>query len=220
MIEIFVFSFLIALTGALSPGPVLTFTIYKSLQGKKGYMAGFLISLGHASLELGLLTLIILGAYAIFQNIFVLTFIGIIGGVLLMIFGILTMRSVYRKEYDIDFSIKNEKVKGFQGNSFLGGIITSLSNPFWIAWWVSIGLGWLAYFDLLNFNNPLGLLLFYLGHEMGDLIWFGPISIFVFLGGRSLNPKVYKYTLIICGLFMIIIGSYLILNTIFDPPSV
>jgi len=220
MIEIFFFSFLIALTGALSPGPVLTFTIYKSLQGKKGYMAGFLISLGHASLELGLLTLILLGAYAIFQNIIILTIIGIIGGILLIIFGIMTMKSVYKKEYDIDFSIKDENIKGFQGNSFLGGIITSLSNPFWIGWWVTIGLSWLAHFNLLNFNNPLGLILFYLGHELGDLIWFGPISIFIYLGGRSLNPKVYKYVLIMCGLFMMMIGSYLLLNTIFDPPRV
>lgn len=220
MIEIFFFSFLIALTGALSPGPVLTFTIYKSLQGKKGYMAGFLISLGHASLELGLLTLILLGAYAIFQNIIILTIIGIIGGILLIIFGIMTMKSVYKKEYDIDFSIKDENIKGFHGNSFLGGIITSLSNPFWIGWWVTIGLSWLAHFNLLNFNNPLGLILFYLGHELGDLIWFGPISIFIYLGGRSLNPKVYKYVLIMCGLFMIVIGSYLLLNTIFDPPRV
>ena len=55
MIDIFLISFLVALTGALSPGPVLTFTVYKSLQGKKGYLAGFLITLGHAVLELILL---------------------------------------------------------------------------------------------------------------------------------------------------------------------
>ena len=51
MIEILTISFLVALTGALSPGPVLTFTIYKSLKSKVGYLAGFLITLGHAVLE-------------------------------------------------------------------------------------------------------------------------------------------------------------------------
>ncbi len=220
MIEIFIVSFLVALTGALSPGPVLTFTIYKSLQGKKGYMAGLLISLGHASLELGLLTLILLGAYVFFQHLIVLLVIGIVGGILLISYGLLTIRSVYRREYNVDFSMKNEDIKGFQGNSFLGGIITSLSNPFWIAWWITIGLGWLGFFNLLNFQNPLGLILFYLGHELGDLIWFGPISVFIFLGGRSLNLRVYKYVLITCGIFMILIGSYLLLNTLFNPPNV
>ena len=45
MFEICLFSFLVALTGALSPGPVLTFTIYKSLNSNRGYLAGFFIML-------------------------------------------------------------------------------------------------------------------------------------------------------------------------------
>ncbi|MFX1274656.1 MAG: LysE family transporter [Promethearchaeota archaeon] len=220
MIEIFFVSFLVALTGALSPGPVLTFTVYKSLQGKKGYMAGLFISLGHASLELGLLTLILLGASVIFQNVIILIIIGIAGGILLMLYGILTIRSVYKREYDIDFSLKNENIKGFQGNSFLGGIVTSLSNPYWIGWWITVGLGIMVQFNLLTFKNPLGIILFYLGHELGDLIWFGPISIFVFLGAKSLNSKVYKYVLIGCGLFMLIFGGILLFRTILFPPSV
>ena len=87
MLEIFFFSFLVALTGALSPGPVLTFTVYKSLQGKKGYLAGLFVSLGHASLELVLLTIILLGGNIFFRNILLLIVIGIVGGILLIITG-------------------------------------------------------------------------------------------------------------------------------------
>ncbi len=72
----------------------------------------------------------------------------------------------------------------------------------------------------VSFQNPLGLLLFFLGHELGDFIWYFPISLFVgYFGGMSLNPKVYKYVLIICAGFMITFGLYLIFNIIISPPG-
>ncbi|GAF88329.1 unnamed protein product [marine sediment metagenome] len=219
MLEIFLFSFLIALTGALSPGPVLTFTIYKSLNEERGYLAGFFIILGHATLELALITLLLLGAYLFFQNIIVLTVIGIVGGIVLVIFGGLVIRDVYKGKYEIDFSVSEQDIKGFKGNSFLGGIIVSLSNPFWTLWWAVIGLSFMINFNI-SFDNPTGLLLFYLGHILGDFVWYVPISIFVYLGGRSINPKVFKWILIGCGVFMIGFGIYLALNIVIFPPRV
>ena len=68
--------------------------------------------------------------------------------------------------------------------------------------------------------NPLKMIVFFLGHEMGDIIWYLPISIFVSLGGKSLNPKIYKYVLIACGIFMIVFGVYLALNIVFNPPQI
>jgi len=220
MIDIFLISFLVALTGALSPGPVLTFTVYKSLQGKNGYLAGFFITLGHALLELILLIFILLGGKILFQNLIVLIVIGIVGGFILTLYGVFTIKTVYNKEYSVDFDITEEDIKGYQGNSFIGGIITSLSNPYWIGWWVTTGLALMASFHLINFENPVGIALFFVGHELGDLIWFWPISIFVFLGGKSLNPKIYKYVLIICGVFMVFFGGFLVIRTIFFPPTV
>ena len=219
MFEIFLFSFLIALTGALSPGPVLTFTIYKSLNEKRGYLAGFFIILGHATLELALITLLLLGAYLFFQNLIVLTVIGIVGGILLVILGCLVIRNVYKGKYKIDFSVSEEDIKSFKGNSFLGGIYISLSNPFFLIWWSIIGLSFMLNFNI-NFDNPMGLLLFYLGHELGDFVLYIPISIFVYLGGRSINLNVFKYVLIGCGAFMIGFGIYLALNIVFFPPEI
>ena len=217
MIEIFVFSFLIALTGALAPGPVLTFTIYKSVQ-KRGYLAGFFIMLGHATLEFALICLLLLGASLFFQNILFLTIISIVGGIFLVIFGILVIKDTYKKDFTIDFEITEEDIKGYKGNSFLGGIIVSLSNPFWTLWWAVIGLSFMINFNI-SFENPTGLLLFFLGHELGDFAWYVPISIFVYYGGKSLNPKIFKYVLYGCGIFMIGFGIYLAFNIILFPPE-
>lgn len=228
MFEIFFFSFLVALTGALIPGPVLTFTIYKSLNNnplnndsinnKRGYLAGFFIILGHATLELALIFLLLLGAYLFLQNIIVLTVIGIVGGIFLVIFGSLVIRDVYKKKIEIDFNITENEIKGFKGNSFLGGIVVSLSNPYWTLWWAIIGLSFMINFNI-SFENPMALFLFYVGHVLGDFALYVPISIFVYYGGKSINLNVYKYILIACGAFMIGFGIYLTLNIIIFPPK-
>jgi threonine/homoserine/homoserine lactone efflux protein len=220
MIEIFIFSFLIALTGALTPGPVLTFTIYKSLQ-KRGYLAGFFIILGHATLEFLIICLLLLATsliIAIFQIYIILILFGLIGGIFLVIFGFLVIRDTYKNPVVIDIStISKDDNKAFTSNNFLGGILVSLSNPFWTIWWVFIGLSFMINFNV-SFNNPMSILLFFLGHELGDFVFYIPLSVFVYLGGRSINQKIYKYVLIGCGLFMIIFGIYLAINIfIFNP---
>ncbi|MGQ4873818.1 MAG: LysE family transporter [Promethearchaeia archaeon] len=220
MIEIFIFSFIVALTGAMSPGPVLTFTIYKSVKGKKGYLAGFWIILGHAILEFFLVLGILLGAYLIFQNTFVLIIIGIVGGSFLAVFGALTINNTYKNPIEINFQeIDDKDIKGFKGNSVLGGILFSISNPYWTFWWAVIGLSFMINFGI-NLNNITGFLLFYFGHELGDFMWYVPISIFSYKGGKSLNPKLYQRILYICGIFMIGFGIYLIANILIFPPKI
>ena len=219
MIEILVFSFLIALTGALSPGPLLTFTIYRSLKQKRGYLAGIYIVLGHATIEFVLIIALLAGSSFFLQNIVFLMLVGTIGGIFLMIFGVVVIRDVSKTNFDATFTFDKDKVKGFKGNSFIGGIVVSLSNPFWTFWWAVIGLGFMVSFNI-SFANPFGILLFFIGHELGDMVWYLPISTFAYYGGKSLNPKVYKYILIVCGIFMIIFGIYLVFNIIFNPPSI
>ena len=218
MIEIFFISFVVALTGALSPGPVLTFTIYRSLKSEKGYLAGLFVSLGHATLEFILIVALLLGASIFLQNSYILTTIGIIGSILLIIFGIFVIWDVYHNPIDPNLKEKNEnEIRGYKGNSFLGGIVVSLSNPYWTLWWAVIGLSLMINYNI-SFQEPFSLGLFYLGHELGDLAWFWPISIFVYFGGKSLNKKIYQWVLVICGIFMVGFGIYLGLNLIFFNP--
>ncbi len=218
--NIFFISFFVALTGALSPGPLLTFTIIHSIKNKRGYMVGLLVSLGHATLEFFLIIALLFGASIFLQNPFILSVIGVIGSILLIIFGLLVIRDVYKKKIDTNIdigTIKNDNIKGFKGNSFLGGIIVSLSNPYWTLWWAVVGLGLIINYNL-GFHEPYNLILFYLGHELGDIAWYCPVSIFFYFGCRSLNKKIYSWILIICGIFMIGFGIYLVLNIMLINP--
>ena len=219
MIEIFTISFLFALTGALSPGPLLTFTIYKSLKQKRGYLAAIYILLGHATTELTLIIILLAGASFFFQNIIFLTLVGFIGGTFLVIFGIFSVRGALKTDFKADLTLTENIVKGYKGNSYLGGILVSLSNPYWWFWWAATGFSWMLRFNI-TLLMPMEMLLFFLGHELGDVVWYLPISIFVYYGGKSLNPKIYKYVLIVSGVFMIVFGIYLAFNIVFNPPQI
>jgi threonine/homoserine/homoserine lactone efflux protein len=219
MIEIFITSFLVALSGALSPGPLLTFTIYKSLKQKRGYLAAIYILLGHATIELALIIALLAGASFFFQNLIFLTLVGVIGGLLLVVYGLFTIRDVLKTDFEKDYLLEGNTIKGYKGNSYVGGILVSLSNPFWTFWWAVIGLSLMVNLYITLFN-PIEMIVFFLGHELGDIVWYLPISIFVTYGGKSLNPKIYKYILIACGVFMIVFGIYLTFNIVFNPPTI
>ncbi|MBA7696351.1 hypothetical protein ES703_104998 [subsurface metagenome] len=156
LFELFIFSFLVALTGAISPGPLLTFTIYKTLKSeKKGYLIGILVVIGHAALEFVLILLLLTGVSFFLQNITILILIGLIGGFLLCFFGIMVIKDVLKNRINIE--IKKEDtmdIKGYSRNSILGGILVSMSNPYWWLWWAVIGLSFMINFNItfVSFN--------------------------------------------------------------------
>ncbi|MCP4367515.1 MAG: LysE family transporter [Deltaproteobacteria bacterium] len=214
---IFSFSFLVALTGAMSPGPLLTYTIIKSVQAKKrGYLMGLWIIIGHALLEMVIIIFLLLGFSFVLQNIIVVRSIGIIGGLILIGFGASIIRDVYHGRVstsflDSDQSSKEKTTVPTQkgiGNPVIGGIVVSMSNPYWWVWWASIGFAFILQFDI-SFRQWPKLIAFFLGHEAGDLIWYLFVSTLAFLGLRHLNKKVYYGILILCSIFMIVFGIYM-----------
>lgn len=213
---IFSFSFLVALTGAMSPGPLLTYTIIQSIKTeKRGYLIGLWVIVGHALLEIAIIFLLLLGFSFILENTFVVKAIGITGGVILIYFGFSIMRSVYLGKIQTSFldgskpeESNERKSRGGLENPVVGGILVSMSNPYWWVWWATIGFAFMVQFEI-SFKQWPELLAFFLGHEAGDLIWYLLISFLAFFGLRRLNRKFYYGVLLICGAFMIFFGLYL-----------
>ena len=87
LFTIFASSFVIALSGALMPGPLLTATISES--SRHGFITGPLMIAGHALLELALVGAILLGLAPFFQRpeVFVATALGGIAILAWMAFG-------------------------------------------------------------------------------------------------------------------------------------
>lgn len=214
---VFSFSFLVALTGAMSPGPLLTYTIVRTASGgRRGYWMGAWIILGHALLEMAIIILMLLGFSFIFKNTLVMRTIGVIGGAVLVLFGISIIKSIWRGEIATDFiqnpektgtAAKTEKPQMFS-NPVVGGIFVSMSNPYWWVWWATIGFAFMIQFEV-SFNDWTKLLAFFIGHEAGDLAWYLIVSFLTYFSLRRFNRKVYYSILFVCGLFMTLFGVYL-----------
>lgn len=208
MIETVLFaltSFGVGLSGALVPGPMLTVTISDSV--KKGFKAGPLIILGHFITELALMFVILAGLGWIIGSQTAVFIIGTVGGIVLILMG-----------YNISKPKKtlSDIEKGDYGaqkyGSVIGGIITSLSNPFFYIWWATIGCAFM--FKGLELAGIVGLLGFIIGHWSADLSWFSTISFFSSRGSKLMSDRTYKSVMMICGVFLVLLGIYFILSQI------
>lgn len=235
---IFSFSFLVALTGAMVPGPLLTYTILKSAKSHgRGYLMGLWIIIGHALIEMGVVIFLLLGFSFVLTNVLVIRSLGIVGGLILLYFGLSIIRDAGRGTTQSDFlPLSNRSSKRDQNtasyfcqanqaslnlgegalpldrpiieNPVIGGMIISMSNPYWWVWWATIGFAFMVQFDV-SLNQWSKLLAFFFGHEAGDLSWYALISVLSFFGVRHLSRKAYHRILIFCGIFMMGFGLYL-----------
>ena len=198
LLTIFVGAFVVGLSGAMAPGPVLTVTISETL--KRGFRAGPLIVLGHALLEIVLLTLIGLGLGPFFQHpLMTLIFLSA-GGVVLLWMGVQMIRTNKQITEEALSATGTESPYG----PVLAGIVLSVSNPYWIIWWVTIGMGFVT--QSLQYGL-IGLICFYCGHILSDLAWFSFVSFSVSAGRRLCPPMIYRVLFILCGAVLLVLGG-------------
>ncbi|MEW6218141.1 MAG: LysE family transporter [Thermodesulfobacteriota bacterium] len=209
---IFSLSFLVALTGAMAPGPLLTYTIVRAIGSHHGYLMGLWIVLGHAALELALIAGLLWGLALFLAQAAVVRAIGVAGGFVLILFGAGLLRDVAAGRIATDLAAVEEggATAGRWGraNPVLGGAVISMANPYWWVWWASIGAAFMSQFGV-SFDSWPTLAVFFLGHEAGDLAWYLVVSAGAFWGRQRLSRRAYHAVLVCCGLFMIGFGLYL-----------
>ena len=191
-------SFLVALSGALVPGPLFSVTVAES--ARRGAVAGPLIIIGHGILELSLVILIIFGIAPFLGAPLTRTIISMIGGLVLVYMGYRLVRDAR----NMRLSAAGEgTMRGI--HPVFSGIIGSILNPYWLIWWVTIGMGYLV--SSLKFGM-LGVAVFFIGHITADLGWYSFISFAIAKGRRVIGDKGYKVLLYSCGTFLILFGIW------------
>lgn len=195
IITIFATSFVVGLSGAMMPGPVLTVAISETY--KKGFWAGPLIILGHAVLELSLVIGLVLGLGQVLKSTYVTGSIALGGSMFLLWMGWDIAKSAIKKE--VVFETEADQKNSAFG-PFVAGITVSLSNPYWSIWWVTVGAGFVL--QSLHYKF-LGLASFYIGHILSDLSWYSLVSLAVVTGKKVLSDQIYQAILVFCGLFLI-----------------
>jgi len=158
-------SFIVALSGALMPGPLLTVTVSEA--ARRGFWAGPLIMVGHALLEAALVLLLLAGVGAWLHRPAVLGTVGVLGAGMLgwMGVGLLKASRHSRLEFGAGASA------GL--NPVAAGVLMSVANPYWLIWWLTIGLGYVLF--AMQYGL-LGVALFYLGHIAADFAWYTLVS--------------------------------------------
>lgn len=202
IISIVTTSFLVGLSGALMPGPLLALTVGETV--RYGFRAGPLLVLGHAILELALVIALIFGLSRIVGNSLVVGIIGVIGGLALIYLGFSSVRQGWR-----NVTLLAGAGKTANRNLVLSGIIVSIANPYWVAWWAIIGTTYLLWALPLGAG---GVAAFFGGHISADIVWYTVIGLIVVKGKQYISNRAYRWFLIICGIALIGLGIYFIIS--------
>ena len=202
----FILSFIIAFSGALAPGPLLTAVIYES--AKQGFKSGPLIILGHALIEIIMVTFIVLGPIRIINNPFTIRIISFVGSFILLYFGINMLTNLS------SVSLRQKTNDKKPSNLALTGIIMSVANPYWTIWWLTVGLGFILGAQKLGI---LGITIFFLGHISAGPGWYSAVSWAISRKRRMISVKVYKRISSLCVCALIGFGIYFGIPSLISP---
>ncbi len=189
---IFAGSFLIGFSGAMMPGPMLTVTIREA--ARRGFWAGPLVVLGHGALEFALVVGLVLGLGALVSRPLFLGVVGALGGAILLAMAWGMLRGLPR------LTLTLEAVGGPGRGPVVGGIVTSLANPYWTVWWATVGL---SYVSLTAGTGWVGPAVFFAGHILSDLVWYSLVSGTLHFGRRFLTDRAYRWLVGTCAVLLI-----------------
>jgi threonine/homoserine/homoserine lactone efflux protein len=197
-------AFLVGFSGAIVPGPMLTVSITESF--KKGYKAGTSVVFGHVAAETGMVVLLGLGLSQILGLKAPFIAICVFGGAFLVFMGINLIKSGQGRTSIQTTAEKRTLAYG----PIYGGIITSLSNPYFFLWWFTVGAAFV--FEGLRLAGLVGLAAFLIGHWASDFSWYGFVSICTDRGAAIAGDRAYRLILLSCGVFLSILGLGFVYN--------
>jgi threonine/homoserine/homoserine lactone efflux protein len=162
-------------------------------------LAGPLVVLGHATVEILLVVGVTLGLGTLLAAEPVRGAIGLLGGAVLLWMGWGMLASVHALRLDAAGSGPRRL------HPSLAGVLTTVSNPYWIIWWAGVGLTYIAM--SMQFGL-VGLGFFYAGHILSDLAWYSTVSVTMALGRRLFTDQTYRGLVTACAVFLVGMGAY------------
>jgi threonine/homoserine/homoserine lactone efflux protein len=182
VIEVLLASFLVGLTGAVSPGPMSASIL--GMSHKRPLLSTAGLVAGHGIVEAFIIVGIIFGLHSLPYQ----TGIALLGCVTIVILGVLQFMAEPGKQAARD---------GDARAPFVKGIVLTLSNPYWWIWWLTFGAGFLAL-------QP-AYAAFFVGHISADLVWFGILAFTASRGAAILGEK-YRWVVKGSGVAMAAFG--------------
>ena len=186
--------FIVGLSGAMIPGPLLVYTINESMKG--GWATGAKVILGHIAVEVAMIAAIITGIGVLLKEQAFIRATSLLGAVFM---GAMAF-SISKAE----LSLSKGKSEG--KNVIFGGMMFTAFNPGFPLWWISAGTALLT--ESMRLWGIMGAIFVVFGHWIADMGYYTFVSVMISRGGKRLLKKhmrVLRAFLSICLLF---IGAY------------
>lgn len=192
---------LLSTSGTLAPGPLFLVTITHGT--KTGAKSGLMFSIAHSIIEFTIVMLLAIGLLSVANQPAVKLMVGGAGGIALIVFGSLQIRSSLHETNETTSTKKTTK------HLLLLGLALTGLNPYFIIWWLTIGANLILL--SLEFAGLWGVLFMYICHVWIDYAWLTLVAGFAKKGAKILRKKWYRALIAIFGAILIYFGlSFLI----------
>lgn len=196
---------LLTASGALAPGPLFIQTITQG--AKTGARSGLIFSIAHTLVEFSLIVLLAFGLLAVGNEIVIRTGIGVLGGIVLIIFGIYQiLSSLKKKELEQKQQIASHRL-------FFIGILFTALNPYFIVWWLTVGSNLILL--ALELAAFAGVIFMFVCHVWMDYVWLIAVSYFAKKGVNTLGSTWYRVLIGVFGVILIYFGVQFLGDAVF-----
>lgn len=187
--------FVVGVSGAMLPGPLLVYTIAESL--KKGWKTGFYVIVGHAIVEVALMVVLAAGVAALMSSELFVRAVSLLGGV----FMLYTSWALHRSKWAVGGG--RDEVKY---GTVVGGMMFTALNPGFPIWWATAGARLLL--EGMKNAGLTGAGLVFVGHWGADFGYFILVSCLVAKGRERLLERYVGSVKSLLALLLLAIGAY------------
>jgi len=188
-------------------GPALVAEIQTSIL--RGFWAAVLLAFGVLLSDALLVTLGFIGAVQIFENNKIT--LGLIGGVVLILFGIVTYRRKAGINVDSDDPDIKPKNPGFM-TYILKGFFINFTNPFIWIFWMGVVVGFTA-----SYKADMMRMVIFFSTTLGTVFLFDMLKIF---SAYKIKKYIQTHRIVwinrIAGVGLVLFGVYLVIRTFLE----
>ena len=194
IIEFAIIVIIISASGVMSPGPLFAANITYGL--KQGTKAGIKIAIGHSLVELPLVILLGIGILSLEIFPEFKTIISILGAITLFVFAFIQIKSTLKKNEKSETKLKQGPI--------ITGVLLSALNPFFIIWWLTIGLKLIS--DAMAIWAFVGILIVFVLHVWMDFVWLGTTAFLISKSKKIISNTNYKIIMLALSAVLIYFG--------------
>ena len=194
IIEFAIIVIIISASGVMSPGPLFAANITYGL--KQGTKVGIKIAIGHSLVELPLVILLGIGILSLEIFPEFKTIISILGAITLFVFAFIQIKSTLKKNEKSEIKLKQGPI--------ITGVLLSALNPFFIIWWLTIGLKLIS--DAMAIWAFIGILIVFVLHVWMDFVWLGSTAFLISKSKKIISNTNYKIIMLALSAVLIYFG--------------